>query len=70
MAEVFPGEEYVSQAAFLFTEDGELAYILLNEPENPEDPSPAMFVYKMNVIDSVIDESLFDLSGYDISKGN
>ncbi len=62
--EVYPGSGYTAEAAFYFDAEGRLAYIQESAPEAM--PSLGEAFYTVNLIDTEVDESLFDLSGYEI----
>ena len=64
--EVFPGNEYQPEAAFYYDGDGTLRYCV----EAPPTLSPDLgeTVYTIEEIGGSVDESLFDISGYDIQE--
>lgn len=63
-AEIFPENEtsYIEQT-FCFDEQGNLAYYLVSPSE---ELGTDEINYKINAIDTSVDESLFDISGYEI----
>ena len=64
--EVFPGSEYQGETAFYYDADGHLKYCVEGASEATKDLGGT--TYTVEEIDDSVDESLFDLSGYDISK--
>ena len=65
-AEVFPAGDYTPEAVFCFTDSGELAYYIEGTTPAKKGTDTGEIVYKINVIDTQIDEALFDISGYKI----
>ena len=63
--EVFPATAYKPEAAFYFTEEGDLAYIL--EGASPLTPDMGETAYTIRAIDTETDDTLFDISGYKIA---
>ena len=65
-AEVFPAGYYTPEAVFCFTDSGELAYYIEGTTPAKKGTDTGEIVYKINAIDTQIDEALFDISGYKI----
>ena len=65
-AEVFPAGDYTPEAVFCFTDSGELAYYIEGTTPAKKGTDTGEIVYKINAIDTQIDEALFDISGYKI----
>ncbi len=63
--EVYPGSDYLAEAAFYFDDTGRLAYILEGAPVIM--PSLGEAFYTINAIDAAVDESLFDISAYTVT---
>ena len=63
--EVYPGSDYLAEAAFYFDDTGRLAYILEGAPVIM--PSLGEAFYAINAIDAAVDESLFDISAYTVT---
>ena len=63
-AEVFPGDDYLPEAAFYFDRQGELAYYWEDEPVSMPELGEAF--YTIHFINDAVDETLFDLSAYEI----
>ena len=66
-AEVFPAGDYTPQAVFCFTDSGDLAYYIEGEEPAKKGAGAGKLVYKINAIDTEIDDALFDISGYTIN---
>ena len=64
--EVFPAEDYTPETAFYFDGDGKLVHILEGAPVLMPDMGETL--YTIHSMDTAVDESLFDLSGYTIGK--
>ncbi len=67
-AVVFAKTEYAPEKIFCFDENGDLAYYVEGPPVMAEFADMGESVYKINVIDHEVDDSLFDLSGYKIEE--
>ena len=65
-AEVFPAGDYTPEGVFCFTDSGELAYYIEGTTPAKKGTDTGEIVYKINAIDTQIDEALFDISGYKI----
>ncbi len=65
-AEVFPAGDYTPEGVFCFTDSGELAYYIEGTTPAKKGIDNGEIVYKINAIDTQIDEALFDISGYKI----
>ena len=65
-AEVFPAGDYTPEAVLCFTDSGELAYYIEGTTPAKKGTDTGEIVYKINAIDTQIDEALFDISGYKI----
>ena len=65
-AEVFPAGDYTPEGVFCFTDSGELAYYIEGTTPAKKGADNGEIVYKINAIDTQIDEALFDISGYKI----
>ena len=65
-AEVFPAGDYTPEAVFCFTDSGELAYYIEGTTPAKKGTDTGEIVYKINAIDTQIDDALFDISGYKI----
>ena len=64
--EVFPGSEYQGETAFYYDEDGNLKYCI--ESASKAAPDLGETTYAIKEISQGVDETIFDLSGYDIEK--
>ena len=64
--EFFPAEEYTEEAAFFFDEEGQLVHILVGAPQAA--PSMGETFYTIQVPDDKVDEALFELKAYTVSK--
>ena len=62
--EVFPAQDYTPETAYYFDGDGKLVHILSGAPVMM--PELGETFYTIHVMDTAVDESLFDLSGYAI----
>ena len=62
--EVFPAEDYTPEVAFYFDEAGKLVHILEGEPVLMTELGETF--YTIHAVDTAVDETLFDLSGYAI----
>ena len=67
-AEVFAATDTSPEKAFLFNEDGTLAYYTEGAPVIEGLPDIGESIYTVEVMDGVIDEALFDISGYSITE--
>jgi len=65
-AEVFPAGDYTPEGAFCFNDSGELVYYIEGTTPAKKGIDNGEIVYKINAIDTKIDEELFDISGYKI----
>ena len=65
-AEVFPAGDYTPEGAFCFNDSGELVYYIEGTTPAKKGVDNGEIVYKINAIDTKIDEALFDISGYKI----
>ena len=65
-AEVFPAGDYTPEGAFCFNDSGELVYYIEGTTPAKKGIDNGEIVYKINAIDTKIDEALFDISGYKI----
>ena len=65
-AEVFPAGDYTPDGAFCFNDSGELVYYIEGTTPAKKGIDNGEIVYKINAIDTKIDEELFDISGYKI----
>ena len=62
-AEIYPEiDEYPYEEVFLFDEDGQLAYYLVTISDSLGEE-----VFTINLINDAVDESLLDISGYEIT---
>lgn len=66
-AEVFPAGDYTPEGAFCFNDSGELVYYIEGTTPAKKGIDNGEIVYKINAIDTKIDEELFDISGYKIN---
>ena len=66
LVEFFPAEEYTEEAAFFFDEEGQLVHILVGAPQAA--PSMGETFYTIQVPDDKVDEALFELKAYTVSK--
>lgn len=64
--ELFPERDNTPEAAFYFTEDGQLVYCLKGAPVVETGVEIGEMAYTVYTIDDAVDEALFDLSGYTI----
>ncbi len=64
--EVYPGSEYQGETAFYYDGDGNLKYCV--EGASPAVADYGETTYTIEGIDDSVDETLFDLSGYDIEN--
>ena len=64
--EVFPAEDYTPETAFYFDEAGKLVHILEGAPVLMPDLGETF--YTIRLVDTAVDEALFDLSDYTIEK--
>lgn len=62
--EVFPAQDYTPETAYYFDGDGKLVHILTGAPVMM--PELGETFYTIHGVDTAVDESLFDLSGYAI----
>lgn len=62
--EVFPAQDYTPETAYYFDGDGKLVHILSGAPVMM--PELGETFYTIHGVDTAVDESLFDLSGYAI----
>ena len=62
--EVFPAQDYTPETAYYFDGDGKLVHILSGAPVMMPDLGETF--YTIHGVDTAVDESLFDLSGYAI----
>ena len=62
--EVFPAQDYTPETAYYFDGDGKLVHILSGAPVLMPDLGETF--YTIHGVDTAVDESLFDLSGYAI----
>lgn len=62
--EVFPAQDYTPETAYYFDGDGKLVHILSGAPVMM--PELGETFYTIHVMDTAVDESLFNLSGYTI----
>ena len=65
-AEVFPAGDYTPEGVFCFSDSGELAYYIEGTTPAKKGTDTGEIVYKINAIDTQIDDALFDISGYKI----
>ena len=66
--QVYPGDgEYVPEAAFCFDAQGNLAYVIKSPLENSSFDLGEV-IYTVHAVDSAVDDSLFTISGYEISE--
>ena len=65
-AEIYPGSEYDAETVFFFDEQGQLAAVLDGAP--PSMPDLGETLYTVHVMDEAVNESLFDISGYEITE--
>ncbi len=64
-AEKYPAQsEYGVDQIFCFDENGSLAYLINC---NNESLGLGEYIYKIDAVDDVVDESLFDISGYEFT---
>ena len=66
--EVFPASEYQAESAFYFDSRGQLAYYIEGAPVIDTVVEIGELVYTIHTIDDAVDETLFDISGYDITE--
>ena len=64
--EVFPATEYKAEAAFYFNDKEELVYVLTGAPKLS--PEMGETFYTIHSIDKDVDETVFDISKYEITK--
>ncbi len=64
--EVFPATDFSPETAFYFDADGKLAHVLRGAPVSMPDLGERF--YTIHSIDTDVDESLFDISGYEITE--
>ena len=64
--EVFPATDYSPETAFYFDADGTLVHVLRGAPVSMPDLGERF--YTIHSIDTDVDESLFDISGYEITE--
>jgi hypothetical protein len=65
--EVFPATAYDPEAAFYFDAAGQLVGFIEAAPVNPSIVDIGESVFTVRLIDSAVNEALFDISGYTIS---
>lgn len=65
-AEVYPASEYEPEEVFCFTEDGQLAYYIKGAPVIESLADIGVSTYTVRAIDTEVDPSVFDISGYEI----
>ncbi len=66
--EVFPATDYTPEAAFYYNDDGQLAYYIKGAPVIELAQEVGESVYTIHAIDTEVDETLFDISGYQIAE--
>lgn len=66
--EYFPAGENTSECTFYFDESGRLFYIEKGAPVIEELADIGESTYTINAIDTEVDETLFDISGYEITE--
>ena len=66
--EYFPAGEYTAECAFYFDKNGQLVYVEKGAPviEGLQDIGTS--TYTIKAIDNEVDETLFDISGYEITE--
>ena len=67
-AEVFPATDYQPEAVFCFDDAGQLVHVIEGAPVVDTSLDIGETVYRIEAIDDEVDESLFDISAYDISE--
>lgn len=67
-AEVFPAGEYRPEDVFCFDDDGQLVYYIQGAPVIETTIEIGEQVYKVESVDNDIDESVFDISAYEIAE--
>ena len=64
-AEIYPGQDYMQEAAFYYDEAGQLVHILVDAPQMA--PELGETFYTIYAIDEAVNDALFDISEYTIT---
>ena len=64
----YPAGEYSSECAFYFDENGQLVYVEKGAPVIESYKDMGGTTYTIKTIDNEVDESVFDISGYEITE--
>ena len=67
-ADIYAPTDYYPEGVYCFTEDGQLAHLIQGAPVIESLAEMGETTYKIYAIDDQVDESLFDLSGYNIAE--
>ena len=67
-ADIYAPTDYYPERVYCFTEDGQLAHLIQGAPVIESLAEMGETTYKIYAIDDQVDESLFDLSGYNIAE--
>ena len=67
-ADIYAPTDYYPEAVYCFTEDGQLARLIQGAPVIESLAEMGGTTYNIYAIDDQVDESLFDLSGYNIAE--
>ena len=63
--EIYPGQNYMQEAAFYYDEAGRLVHVLVAAPQIA--PELGETFYTIYAIDEAVNDALFDISGYTIA---
>ena len=64
--EVYPAQNYVAEVTFYYNSDGKLEHVLVGPLQTA--PELGETFYTVHAIDDVVNETLFDISGYTITE--
>lgn len=66
--DVYPASGYEAEAAFYFDEEGDLVRLVEGPPVIDVGVEIGESVYSIESIDTAVDESLFEITGYHITE--